>query len=433
VALCPPNVLHYAPRMGSSRRQQPPSHPLARVQSALLAWYEQGARDLPWRRTRDPYSIWVSEVMLQQTQVETVRRYYDAFLRRFPDLATLAAAPLQSVLKAWEGLGYYRRARALQAAARICMAGGGRLPSTWAEFRGLPGVGDYTAAAVWAIAHGEPHLPLDGNVRRVLARLCDLDTLRDRDYRVAGEPLFSGLSKVQVPAMAQALMELGATICRPRNPLCPACPTRGDCLARRAGTVAVRPRRRVRPERPHHRVAIAYLRDRAGRVLLARRPEEGFLGGLWELPGGKIEPGEEVADAVRRELREETGIDRIRDLRQVGTVEHAYTHFRVTLQLFEGETTQRGRLGSGPAEIRWVDPACLGDYPVPRGTRKALALRERAVGRFIRSQSSRKDGSLIAGARVGFQPALRSASPRRSRSRPVRGGPVRRGHPNGTA
>ncbi len=362
------------PAAGRSPRRTP------RIQRALLAWYARAARDLPWRRTRDPYRIWVSEVMLQQTQVETVRRYYDAFLKRFPDLATLAAASPQAVLKAWEGLGYYRRARALLAAARFCIAHHRGLPPAHAAFRRLPGVGDYTAAAVWSIAHGEPHLPLDGNVRRVLSRLCDLDTLRERDYRAAGEPLLGGLRPAQVGAMAQALMEMGATICRPRNPLCPDCPIRGFCRARRAGTVAARPRMRPRPQRPHHQVAIAYLRDGAGRVLLARRPDDGFLGGLWELPGGKIEPGEEAAAALRRELREEAGIDRLRGLRLLGEVEHAYTHFRVTLQLFEGETNQRGRLGAGPAEIRWVDPARLGEYPVPRGTRKALALRERAAG-----------------------------------------------------
>jgi A/G-specific adenine glycosylase len=374
------------PSMGCCRTKKPSARsPEARrpcraagVQRALLPWYARQARDLPWRRTRDPYRIWASEVMLQQTRVETVLPYYQEFLRRFPDLATLAAAPLEAVLKTWEGLGYYRRARAFHAAAQGCVADYGGLPATHAEFHRLPGVGDYTAAAVWAIAFGEPHLPLDGNVRRVLARLCDLDTGRDRDYHEAGEPLLGGLGRAEVPAMAQALMELGATLCRPRNPACAICPLRRACRALRVGTVAVRPRARARAGGPHHQVAIAYLRDRTGRILLARRPEDGFLGGLWELPGGKIEPGEEAAAALRRELREEAGIDCIRALRLIGAVEHAYTHFRVTLQLFEGETSQRGRLGDGPAEIRWVDPDRLGDYVVPRGTRKALALRERA-------------------------------------------------------
>jgi A/G-specific adenine glycosylase len=316
--------------------------------------------------------------MLQQTRVETVLPFYAAFLERFPDLGTLAAAPLAAVLKAWEGLGYYRRARALHAAARVCATVHGGMPPTHDELRRLPGVGDYTAAAVRAIAHGEPRLPLDGNIRRVLARLRDLDTSRDAEYLEAGQPLLSGLDGSQVRDMVQALMELGATLCRPRHPLCPACPIRRACRARRAGTIALRPRVRSRPPGPHHQVAIAYLSDPAGRVLLARRPDEGFLGGLWELPGGKIEPGEEAAGALRRELREEAGISRVRGLRAIGSVEHAYTHFRVTLRLFEGETSQRGRLGDGPAEIRWVDPRRLGDYAVPRGTRKALALRERA-------------------------------------------------------
>ncbi len=360
----PPNA---APEIGASGEGR-----------ALLAWYRRNARDLPWRRTRDPYRVWVSEVMLQQTRVETVRPYYETFLARFPSLDALAAAPLAAVLKAWEGLGYYRRARNLHAGARLCVARDGGMPADFEGWRGLPGVGDYTAAAVRAIAYGEPHLPLDGNIRRVLARLCDLDTSRDGDYRAAGQPLLSGLTAARVGDMVQALMELGATICRPRDPLCSACPVGTVCRARLAGTIALRPRGRPRRVVPHVRVAIAYLIGPKGRVLLARRPDEGFLGGLWELPGGKIEPGEEEAEALRRELREEAGITQVRALRRIGSVEHAYTHFRVTLVLFEGQTRQRGRLGDGPAEIRWVDARRLDDFAVPRGTRKALALRRRA-------------------------------------------------------
>ncbi len=355
---------HATPRAGAPPGRQ-----------ALLTWYRRHARDLPWRRTRDPYRVWVSEVMLQQTQVQTVQPYYEAFLRRFPSLAALASAPLAAVLKAWEGLGYYRRARNLHAAARICVAQHGGMPPGLEAMRRLPGVGAYTAAAVRAIAYGEPHLPLDGNIRRVLARFHDLDTSRDADYRAVGQPLLSGLSAPHVGDLVQALMELGATLCRPRNHRCPACPLRALCGARRAGTIAHRPRMRPRRSVPHHRVAIAYLTGPAQRVLLARRPDEGFLGGLWELPGGKIESGEGEEAALRRELREEAGITQVQGLRRIGSVEHAYTHFRVTLVLFEGRTRQRGRLGDGPAEIRWVDPRRLGAYAVPRGTRKALALR----------------------------------------------------------
>lgn len=344
------------------------------LRQALLAWYRRHARDLPWRHTRDPYAIWVSEVMLQQTQVETVRAYYARFLGRFPSLEALAAAPVDRVLKAWEGLGYYQRARRLHAAARESWRRARELPATRDGWRALPGVGEYTAAAVAAIAHGERCLPLDGNIRRVLARLFDLATRREDDYREAGEPLLARLRPPQVGVMVQALMELGALICRPRRPRCDACPVRAHCRARAAGTIARRPLRTPRARAPHHAVAILLLRDSRGRVLLQQRAPEGLLGGLWELPGGKIRAGESRAHAVRRELREELGIGRVHGLRYLGAVDHAYSHFSVTLHLFTARTDASPRVLRGPVAARWVEPRRIGAYALPRGTHKALTL-----------------------------------------------------------
>ena len=347
------------------------------VQSALLTWYPSHARDLPWRRTRDPYRIWVSEVMLQQTRVETVLRYYETFLERFPSLEHLSDAPIDDVLKTWEGLGYYRRARNLHCAAAQCIAAYGGMPPDHAAFHRLPGVGAYTAAAVWAIAFGESHLPIDGNIRRVLARLLDLDTRRDAVYAAGGRPLLVDLRRRQVGELVQALMELGALICLPRNPNCQSCPLRRRCRAKRRGTVAIRPLRQTRRAIPHREVVIAYLRNRRGQILIVQRPPEGLLGGLWELPGGKVEAGESHADALRRELREEVDIHCVRQWRYLGSVEHAYTHLKITLQLFEGETNQRGKIIAGPVALKWIAPARIGDFAMPRGTHKALALRER--------------------------------------------------------
>jgi A/G-specific adenine glycosylase len=340
----------------------------------LLAWYRRRARDLPWRRTRDPYAIWVSEVMLQQTRVETVRGYYERFLARFPTLTALARAREQSVLKAWAGLGYYARARHLHGAAREATARYGGIPETHAALRALPGVGAYTAAAVAAIAFGERRLPLDGNIRRVLARLFDLERASDADYLRAGEPLLAGLPRARIGSLVQALMELGARVCLPRRPRCAECPVRHACRALAAGTIEERPARRARAATPHHDVAVAALRDARGRLLLVQRAAGGLLGGLWELPGGKIRRREARERAIRRELREETGITHLRDLRYLGHVEHAYSHFSVTLHLFSATTGQAQRFLRGPAAARWVRPGRVRDYPVPRGTQKLLAL-----------------------------------------------------------
>lgn len=360
------------------------------VQRALLAWYRISARDLPWRRTRDPYAIWVSEVMLQQTRVETVRRYYGPFLERFPNLEALAASPVDDVLKVWEGLGYYRRARNLHRAAVQSLAAHGGLPPDQTAFRRLPGVGAYTAHAVWAIAFGASHLPLDGNIRRVLARLLDIDSRGDAPLYAGGLPLLENLTRRQVGHLVQALMELGALVCLPRNPDCPNCPLKRRCRAKRRGTVSQRPGRRLRRAIPHHEVVIAYLLNGRGQLLLVQRPPEGLLGGLWELPGGKVETGETLEAALQRELWEEVGIRRLRARRYLGCVEHTYTHLKVTLQLFEGTTRQRGKLGRGPVAMEWIAPEQLGDFTLPRGTHKALALRERALSSGARGNALRR-------------------------------------------
>lgn len=362
-----------------SRPDPPRSARRAALQRKLLAWYRTAARDLPWRRTGDPYAIWVSEVMLQQTRVETGVRYFGRFLEAFPTLEALAAADEQAVLKRWEGLGYYRRARHLHQAAREAIRRFGGLPAGFAEFRSLPGVGDYTAAAVWAIAQAAPHLPIDGNIRRVLSRLFDLDSLRDEAYRRVGEPLVRTLSPHLIPSFVQSLMELGALVCTPRDPRCGQCPVSRHCLSRLRGTIAGRPPQRARPAVPHHEVVIAYLRDRRGRLLLTQRPGDGMLGGLWELPGGKVKAGESLEMALRRELREELGLKAIEIQHARGSVRHAYSHFTVRLHLFDvGLPSASARLGPlrGVADARWIMPEHIADYPIPTGTHKALVLRD---------------------------------------------------------
>lgn len=384
---------------GASGEQRPPVPPphrtkaseegLGRLRSRLRRWYATHQRRLPWRETSDPYRIWVAEVMLQQTRVETVLRYYERFLERFPDLRHLAASPLQAVLKAWEGMGYYGRARNIHRAARLVeREHGGSIPSDYEAFRRLPGVGDYTAAAVLSIAFGQPSAVVDGNVRRVLARFFAVE---ERVGTAAARLRFAELAdrfldRRRPGSFNQALMELGATVCRPRRPDCPSCPLARSCAAFHTSRQAEFPRRSPRPPLPERQVAVGVV-VRGGRLLITRRPAEGLLGGLWEFPGGRVEAGESPAEACRREIGEETGLH-VEVSEPVAEVRHAYTHFRVTLHVFLCRLLG-GRIRlRGPTACRWVRLADLGRYPLPAANHKFIPLlRERLAGRGRRGRA----------------------------------------------
>ena len=261
--------------------------PTGRARGALLRWYRRARRDLPWRHTSDPYRVWISEAMLQQTRVETVIPYYHRFLDRFPDVAALAGAELDDVLGAWQGLGYYSRARNLKRAAEhVVECCGGELPDTADALRELPGVGRYTAGAVASIAFDRPEPIVDGNVARVLSRFHGLT--EDPKSRAGQKRLWEEAERLvrgRSPGdLNQALMELGATVCTPRSPECPRCPVRADCVALRGGDPEALPAGGKRPK-VRDITAVAALVERRGRVLAVRRPETGLLGGLWDLPG----------------------------------------------------------------------------------------------------------------------------------------------------
>jgi A/G-specific adenine glycosylase len=264
----------------------------------LLAWFDGCLRDLPWRQSPDPYRVLVSEVMLQQTRVETVIPHFERWMERFPTVDALARAGVDEVLVEWEGLGYYSRARNLHTAARFVRDSlGGKIPDSAERLRELPGVGEYTAGAVASIAFDRPEPAVDGNARRVLSRLFDLSA-----------PTASALREravAMVPAerpgdFNQALMELGATICRPRSPRCRECPLSAACLARACGTIAERPGRAQRPPIPSFDLGVAVVMSQRGRALMVRRSENGMLGGMWEYPGRVVEPGELPAQAASR-------------------------------------------------------------------------------------------------------------------------------------
>ena len=343
--------------------------------TALLDWYRRHQRALPWREDPTPYRVWVSEVMLQQTQVATVQPYFERFLARFPTVDVLAGADLQDVLKAWEGLGYYSRARNLQRAARIVVSRhGGSLPADLDGLRSLPGIGPYTAAAIASIAFGLPHPVVDGNVARVAARLWCIAT----DVRTAGvqrdleQRLRAALGRSGDPsAFNQALMELGALVCRPREPLCTACPLRAACGALAAGRTAELPVRRPTPRVPHVRIAVGLI-EHEGRVLIARRNENQMLGGLWEFPGGKQEKGERLADTAVREIREEVNLE-VCVVARACTIRHAYSHFHITLTAFRCVPVGDPAAARCDRPLAWVPWDRLSEYPMPKANHKILA------------------------------------------------------------
>lgn len=335
---------------------------------ALTRWFRAGGRDLPWRRTRHPYRVWVSEIMLQQTRIETVLPYYRRFLQRFPTVRALAAAKLDEVLKVWEGLGYYARARNLhRSAQRIVEGHGGRFPETADEWLTLPGVGDYTAAAIVSITLGLPAPVIDGNVRRVVARL--LNDPKPIDLRIL-DTLAIAIEFADAGDFNQGMMELGQRVCAPRNPLCRECPVRRHCAAHAAGTVDRVPAPKPRKEVPHYEIAIGVC-SKGGRVLVSRRKEDAMLGGLWEFPGGKIRAGESPERAVAREFEEEIGI-RVKVGPKLVTVPHKYSHFSVNLHTYLCSHVSGRPRAIDCAEVKWVDRGRLRELAFPTANRRIL-------------------------------------------------------------
>ena len=287
---------------------------------ALLTWFKQYQREMPWRNTDDPYRIWVSEVMLQQTQVVKVIDYYEKFIARFPSVRDLAAAPLQDVLKVWEGLGYYARARNLHKAAQVIVNElDGEIPLDYTTFRKLPGVGDYSAAAVQSIAFNAPYAAVDGNIKRVLARLLLLvaplndDTMRQDEF----------------------------------------------------------PKRRESKPTPEHHLAVGVIYNSANEVLITQRQLDGLLGGLWEFPGGKIAGGEAAEAACVRNIAEVVNLS-VKNMRYLTRVRHAFTHFKIVVDVFQCDYEAGEVVLNGPRDAKWVALATLQDYPLPRATHKFL-------------------------------------------------------------
>ena len=341
----------------------------------LLAWFDTHSRQLPWRETDDPYCIWVSEVMLQQTQVKKVLEYYQKFINRFPNVDSLAAASLQDLLKSWEGLGYYARARNLHKAAKVVVQDlDGEIPADHTMFRKLPGVGEYIAAAVQSIAFNSSYAVVDGNVKRVLARLFLIETPinQSRSAKIFQEKADLLLDRTAPGIFNQAMMELGATVCRPRSPTCIVCTVNTECRAFQTARQEEFPvRRKPKPLPEYYIVAGVIHKD--DQILITQRKPEGLLGGLWEFPGGRIRVKETTEQACVRTIQEETNL-LVEPIEYLTRVKHAYTHFKIVMDVFHCHYQSGGVILNEAVDYRWITVDQISQFPFPRSNHKFIPL-----------------------------------------------------------
>jgi len=355
------------------------------VSNKLLPWFSRHQRVMPWRSNRTAYRVWISELMLQQTRVDTVRPYFRRWMRRFPSLRVLSKASLQDVLKQWEGLGYYARARNAHKTANLLVNEcHGRFPKQSEELRRLPGIGPYTAAAIASLVFGEAIAVVDGNVTRVLSRLFAFDQEIQRSS--ARQQIQTWADQLLIADKAgmfnEAMMELGATVCLPRDPACRKCPLRTCCQAHILHLQESFPNKRPARPVPHRHVGAGIIVDDYNRILIARRKKDAMLGGLWEFPGGQQNPGESLQRCVAREVKEELDL-----LVRIGpsfhTVRHAFSHFTMDLHVYWVRIDAGRPKPLGCDEVAWVTRKQLRNYPLPRADQRVLDRLER-VTRFPR-------------------------------------------------
>lgn len=330
-----------------------------KIQTNLLHWFKQNKRDLPWRKNRDPYAIWVSEIMLQQTQVNTVIPYYNHFLKTFPTLRHLAKANLSKVLKVWEGLGYYSRARNLHRASQVILSHfNGKIPDNLIDLLGLPGVGRYTAGAILSIAFNQEAPVLDGNVKRVLSRLLAMAGASRKTEKALWKFSASLIPEGQAGSFNQALMDLGAIICTPKDPLCLRCPLNKLCEGYRLRKQGKFPSKPVKKRIPHIEAVGAVIRKN-GNVLLRQRPPKGLLGGLWEFPNWPIDGKKDLMEYLWLKVKSDLGLE-VKGKVLLGTFQQTYSHFKLTLSVFQGKYLDGEKAGS------WVPLRKLHSLPLSR-------------------------------------------------------------------
>lgn len=338
----------------------------------ILEWYDEHKREMPWRDSGDPYKIWISEIMLQQTRVDQAWPYFERFINEFPTVFDLAGASQQKVLKAWEGLGYYSRARNLHAASKMIVKEfGGKLPEEYDEIIKLKGIGPYTAAAITSIAFGRPNAVVDGNVIRVTTRYFGIeeDIRSTKTVRIVQEHVNDLISHDRPADFNQGLMEVGSLVCKPTNPLCAECPIQSGCVATKLAKTDTIPYKSPAKKKPHKHIGVGIIEREDGKVLIALRPEEVMLGGLWEFPGGKQEEGEDINKTVERELNEELGVE-VHAYEEFMKLKHTYSHFSITLHAFLCKLISGEPSPKSSQELRWVEIADLEQFPFPKANKQ---------------------------------------------------------------
>ena len=337
----------------------------------ILSWYQSEKRILPFRGIDDPYKIWLSEIMLQQTQVKTVVPYYNRWIKRYPSIKSVALADRGAVLKMWEGLGYYTRCRNFHTAAKIVVKRfNGIIPNDWENFSSLPGVGDYTAAAVLSIAFNKPYAVMDGNAKRVMSRILGIKNLTSWNLSRINKTLSNIIPEHTPGNFNQSVMELGATLCTPRSPSCNKCPLSFGCKAFKTNKPDYYPKPAAKKRKPHYTI-VAGIIWRDNTFFIQRRPEKAMLGGLWEFPGGKVEEGESLEAALKREIKEECGV--VPSIKKrIGAVDHSYSHFSITFHGYH--CIENGEKINKVDHSAWITPDQIDQFPFPKANHKLFKI-----------------------------------------------------------
>ena len=339
-----------------------------KISQNLIQWYDRTVYDFPWRKTKDVYKIWISEIMLQQTQVTTVVSYYNRWIKSFPSVEILANTNIHDVLKAWEGLGYYQRAHNIYSAAQTIMCDyKGSFPKDYDSLLKLSGIGDYTASAIMSIAYDKPYPAIDSNLKRVVLRLAGINDIKNI---VAESKIFvkSLMSNYNASKINQSLMDLGREICLPKNPLCSLCPVEKFCHAKNKDEIIKYSIISKSVKKPIYDVAVGMIWNK-NKILISKRKDKGLLGGLWELPGGKKNKSESFATCLKRELYEELNIEVDVD-KTMGKIKHKYSHFGINMRGFHCYILSGSPKAISAQKIKWIDLDDIKDYPFPRATLK---------------------------------------------------------------
>ena len=337
----------------------------------VLNWYKKTKRQLPFRNSNDPYKIWLSEIMLQQTQMQTVIPYYNRWIKQYPTLKSVAQEKIEKLLKLWEGLGYYNRCRNFHRAAKIIVFDkNGQIPDNFNQFRSLPGVGDYTAGAVLSIAFNKQCIAIDGNIRRLISRVLGIKKFTYYNKRRIEKWLKKHISKLHPGDFNQSLMELGSLVCNPKNPKCHQCPISYNCKAFLIGHPEAYPEKTHKKKIPSHTI-VAGILWRENKFYIQKRTNSKMLAGLWEFPGGKVQYGESLEQALKREIEEECGIHP-KIIKKIGSIKHNYSHFSIIFHAFHCKEDKD--IIKKEKEARWISINEIKQFPFPKANHKLFDL-----------------------------------------------------------